>query len=115
MREAHLVPLARQAVALLRELQPLTGNRPTNDLVLRGARDYERPMSESTLSMALESLVYYNAEKDPHGEPVPIERRHSPHGLRATARTLLDERLPRRLRASSGRRRLTSTASPPLC
>jgi integrase len=97
MREAHLVPLSRQAVALLREPHPLTGNRATNDLVFRGARDHERPMSENTFSMALESLGYYNGETDPHGEPVPVERRHSPHGFRATARTLLDERLHERV------------------
>ncbi len=87
MREAHLVPLSRQAVALLRELHPLTENRATNDLVFRGARDHERPMSENTLSMTLELLGYYNGETDPHGELVPVERRHSPHGFRATART----------------------------
>ncbi len=91
------MPLSRQAVALLRELHPLTENRATNDLVFRGARDHERPMSENTLSMTLELLGYYNGETDPHGELVPVERRHSPHGFRATARTLLDERLHERV------------------
>jgi len=35
MREQHIVPLAKQAVAILRELQPLTG--PTG-LVFPGLR-----------------------------------------------------------------------------
>ena len=49
MREQHIVPLAKQAVAILRELQPLTG--PTG-LLFPGLRSLARPMSENTLNAA---------------------------------------------------------------
>jgi integrase len=75
--QAHIVPLARQAVAILRELHPLTGHR---DLVFPGARSALRPMSENTINVALRSLGI-------GGEVT------SGHGFRAMARTLLDEHL----------------------
>lgn len=55
MREQHIVPLAKQAVAILRELQPLTD--PTG-LVFPGLRSMARPMSENTLNAALRCLGY---------------------------------------------------------
>lgn len=75
--QPHIVPLARQAVAILRELHPLTGHR---DLVFPGARSPSRPMSENTVNVALRSLG--------------IERETtSGHGFRAMARTVLEEHL----------------------
>lgn len=75
--QPHIVPLARQAVAILRELHPLTGRR---DLVFPGARSPSRPMSENTVNVALRSLG--------------IERETtSGHGFRAMARTVLEEHL----------------------
>jgi integrase len=46
MREDLIVPLARQAVQILRELQPLTGSAR---FVFPGMCDRSRPMSENTI------------------------------------------------------------------
>jgi len=74
-KQPHLVPLSTQAVAILRELQPLTGRR---EYVFPGERSPLRPMSENTVNVALRSL------------DVPKEEM-SGHGFRAMARTVLDE------------------------
>lgn len=79
LRETHIVPLAPQAVALLRELSPLTHRGPTS-YVFPGARDQKRPMSENTINAALRGLGYDSDTM-------------SAHGFRATARTILHERL----------------------
>ncbi len=73
----HLVPLPKQAVAVLRELQPLTGG---GKLVFRGERHHDRPMSDNTLNAALRAMGYAADEM-------------TTHGFRATARTILHERL----------------------
>lgn len=73
----HLVPLSRQAVAILRELQPLTGR---SEFVFQGMRNRRQPISENTLNAALTGLGFGQAE-------------HRAHGFRASARTLLHERL----------------------
>ena len=73
----HIVPLSRQAVAVLEELWPLTGRQP---LVFQGLRNREKPMSENTLNAALDSLGFSAGE-------------HRAHGFRASARTMLAERL----------------------
>jgi len=73
----HLVPLARQAVALLQELQPLTKRgRYVFPSLLTG----ERSMSENTLRAALRRMGYSNDEM-------------TAHGFRAMARTLIAEQL----------------------
>jgi integrase len=74
----HFVPLPRQAVELLRKLYPLTG---PDGYVFRGERDHTRAMSENTVNAALRRLGY-STQDDITG-----------HGFRATARTILDERL----------------------
>lgn len=53
--EPHIVPLSRQAVAVLRELHALTGHR---ELVFPGNRDPKRCMSENTVNAALQALGY---------------------------------------------------------
>lgn len=73
----HLVPLAPQAVALLRELQPLTG---AGRYVFPGLSSAGRPMSVNTLRMALRRLGYDNDAM-------------TAHGFRAMARTLAVERV----------------------
>lgn len=75
MRRKHLVPLAPQVVAILKELQPLTGS---GRLVFPGERTKERPISDGTLGAALRRLGYSNAEL-------------TPHGFRAMASTMLNE------------------------
>jgi len=75
MRQAHIVPLARQAVEVLRELQPITGH---GQYVFAGGRTDKRPMSEVAVLAALRVMGF---DKDTV----------TGHGFRATARTLLDE------------------------
>jgi integrase len=64
MREKHIVPLSRQAVEVLRELQPLTG---TGRYIFPGERSYARPMSENTVLGALRRLGYEKGEMTGHG------------------------------------------------
>ena len=73
----HLVPLPKQAVAVLRELRSLTGSGP---LVFRGERHHDRAMSENTINAALRAMGFPADEV-------------TGHGFRATARTMLHERL----------------------
>lgn len=72
--QPHVVPLPRQAVEILRELQPLTGAR---EWVFPGFRDPKAPMSEAGVNAALHAMGY--------------KGRHTWHGYRATGRTLLRE------------------------
>jgi integrase len=55
MRRPHLVPLPKQAVAILRELQPFTGRF---DFVFAGRNDPKRPMSENTINKCLADMGY---------------------------------------------------------
>ena len=64
MREQHLVPLSKQSVALLKELQPLTGRAHH---IFPGARTNGRPMSENTVNAALRRLGYTKDEMTGHG------------------------------------------------
>jgi integrase len=73
----HIVPLSTQAIAILKELHPLTGRR---EWVFPSGRSPLRPMSENGVLAALRSLGIEKEEM-------------SGHGFRATARTLLDEEL----------------------
>ncbi|MBT9597848.1 MAG: integrase arm-type DNA-binding domain-containing protein [Vitreoscilla sp.] len=73
----HLVPLPKQAVAVLRDLHKLTGHAA---MVFRGERHHHRAMSENTINAALRAMGF------------PAEE-VTGHGFRATARTMLHERL----------------------
>jgi integrase len=75
MRRAHRVPLAPQAVAILRDLRSVTG---VSELVLHSAWTIRRPLSENTMNGALRRLGYSQGEA-------------TAHGFRATAATLLNE------------------------
>jgi len=75
---SHCVPLSVQAVAILRELWPLTSD---GRFVFPGARDRRmRPMSDMEVNTALRRLGYDGTVM-------------TGHGFRATARTILDEQL----------------------
>jgi len=74
----HLVPLASQVVAILRELQPLTGS---GQYVFPGTRSAQRPMSEAAINAALRRLGY------------DTRTEITGHGFRAMARTILHEEL----------------------
>jgi integrase len=71
----HLVPLARQVVKLLEDLQPITGD---GELLFPGLRTDVRPISEVTLNAALRRIGISKDE-------------HCPHGFRSTASTRLNE------------------------
>jgi len=73
----HLVPLATQAVAILRELHALTGKRRN---VFPG-RDPQKPMSEAALNAALRRMGY------------DTKTQITGHGFRAMARTILHQEL----------------------
>lgn len=62
-RRPHVVPLPRQAVAILRQLREVTGNYP---LVFAGQQNPERPMSENTINKALR-LMGYEGRQTGHG------------------------------------------------
>ena len=73
----HIVPLAQQAVEILKELQPLTGN---GRYVFPSARNPkgDRPMSDNAILSAMRRMGISKDEM-------------SGHGFRAMARTILDE------------------------
>jgi integrase len=79
MREPHIVPLSRQAVILLKELQTHTGGR---GLLFPNYRRPKDCMTATTLNRALERMGFNG--KDSIG--------FSAHGFRATASTLLNEK-----------------------
>jgi integrase len=75
MRQAHIVPLARQAVEVIKELKQVTGH---GQYVFAGGRSDKRPMSEVAVLAALRVMGF-------------DKNTVTGHGFRATARTLLDE------------------------
>jgi integrase len=64
MGEQHIVPLAKQAVVLLRELKGLTGR---GRYVFPSLRSGSRPMSDNTVNAALRRLGYTSDEMTGHG------------------------------------------------
>ena len=81
MKQPHIVPLSNQAQDLLKELHRLTGR---GRYVFPSARGASRCLSENGVRVALRTLGYDNDTM-------------TPHGFRATARTLLDEVLGYRI------------------
>lgn len=75
MRNAHTVPLSKQALAILEEIRPLTGS---GKYVFHSVRSVERPISDNTLNACFRRMGY-------NSDTVTA------HGFRATARTILDE------------------------
>lgn len=71
----HIVPLSNQAIAILKEIYPLTGE---GEFVFPSARSKNRPMSDNAILAALRRLE------------IPKEEMTG-HGFRAMARTILDE------------------------
>jgi len=71
----HIVPLSTQALAILEEIRPLTGN---GQYVFPSSRGDGRPMSDNTIRSALQSLGYDSDVM-------------TAHGFRTTASTLLNE------------------------
>jgi integrase len=75
MKEPHIVPLAKQAITILKELQPLTGS---GRYLFPCHRSTLRCMSDNAINAGLRRMGF---EKD----------EICGHGFRATARTILDE------------------------
>ncbi len=80
-REPHIVPLARQSVEILKELNSLTG---AGRYVFPSARTAKRPMSNNAVLAALRRMGFEKNEM-------------TGHGFRAMARTMLDEVLHMRV------------------
>jgi integrase len=64
MRRPHRVPLARQSISILRELQEITGS---GRWLFPSVRTFARPMSENTLNAALRRLGYSKEAMSTHG------------------------------------------------
>lgn len=75
MKQAHIVPLSTQAVAILTELKHLTG---ASRYLFPSGRSFARPMSNNTVNAALRRMGY-------------DKETMTGHGFRAMARTILDE------------------------
>jgi integrase len=75
MRKEHVVPLSRQAVAIMDEAALVSGQ---GRLAFPGLRSPSRPISENTFNAALRRLGYSKDEM-------------TAHGFRSTASTLLNE------------------------
>lgn len=73
-KREHLVPLSRQAVKILKDLLPVTGNKP---FIFMGERG-QRPISENTVLYALRGMGFSNDQM-------------TAHGFRSMASTLLNE------------------------
>jgi integrase len=76
-RQPHLVPLSTQSMAILRELQPLTGR----GVHIFAGRDPKKPMSEAAVNAALRRMGY------------DTKTELTGHGVRAMARTILHEEM----------------------
>jgi integrase len=74
MKTPHIVPLSRQAIAVLKDLQSL---RSLSTLVFPGERDHDKPMSNNTILFALYRMGYHS--------------RMTGHGFRGVASTVLHE------------------------
>lgn len=75
MKEQHLVPLSKQALAVLEELRPLTGS---GKYLFPSLRSPQRCMSENTINAALRRMGYSKDEM-------------TGHGFRSMASTMLNE------------------------
>jgi len=72
----HIVPLAKQSIAILMEIRLLTGKGP---YVFPSARTAERPMSDMAMNAAMRRMG------------IDTKTEMTGHGFRAMARTILDE------------------------
>ncbi|BCA66013.1 tyrosine-type recombinase/integrase [Fluviibacter phosphoraccumulans] len=78
MREPHIVPLSVQAIQLIKGMEPLSAHL---DYVFPSRRNPLRPMSENTINVTMRRLG------------IDTQEELTGHGFRATARTILHERL----------------------
>ena len=76
MKDAHIVPLSTQAVALLRDIYPLTGNQQYVFANNQG-KNKEKHINRESIGVAIRRMGY--------------QGQHTAHGFRTTASTLLHE------------------------
>ncbi len=74
----HIVPLSRQAVEIIKTMQPFSG---LGVFVFPGGRTHERPMSENAINAALRNMGY------------DTQTEITGHGFRAIAQTLGEQEL----------------------
>lgn len=77
MKEAHLVPLSKQALNIIQELKKYTDDSP---YLFPSPRSRKRPISDNAVLSALRRMGY-------------TKEQMTGHGFRAMARTILDEEL----------------------
>jgi integrase len=75
MRTVHIVPLSKQAIEVIKDIQPLTGR---DKYLFPSNRTKTRPISDNTINGALRRLGYTKEEM-------------TGHGFRSMASTLLNE------------------------
>lgn len=75
MRRPHRVPLSQKAIALLKDLRPISGH---SELAFPSYRSNKKPISENTLNVALRRMGFTKEEM-------------TSHGFRATFSTLANE------------------------
>ena len=75
MNEKHIVPLSKQTIKLLEQIRKLHNNE---NLVFPSHNSPHKPISENTLLYAMYRMGYHS--------------RATPHGFRATASTILNEK-----------------------
>ena len=75
MRRPHIVPLSKQALALLNRAAVLFGNQ---GLLFPSVRDPEKPMSDNAISKALRDMGYRGIV--------------TPHGFRSSFSSMAHER-----------------------
>lgn len=77
MRREHVVPLSTQALAIIEQIRPISGRA---ELLFPGNRGADRPLSDVTFLKAFQIMGYVG------------DKKIVPHGMRATASTILNEK-----------------------
>ncbi|MDC0947957.1 tyrosine-type recombinase/integrase [Gammaproteobacteria bacterium] len=80
MNSEHLVPLSAQAIAVLNDLRPVSGQYR---LLFPSERNREKPMSDNTMRLAMFRMGYDGLSDG--------KARATPHGFRANATSILNE------------------------
>ena len=77
----HIVPLSRQSLDIIKRITEISGQY---ELLFPSERERARPMSDNTLGKAIRVLGYDGTK--------PGKTRATPHGFRATASSILNEK-----------------------
>jgi len=77
MKDAHIVPLSKQAIALLRDIYPLTGSSRYVFASNQGKTGNEAHINRESIGAAIRRMGY--------------QGQHTAHGFRTTASTMLHE------------------------